>query len=370
MHKRPAVFGLRKFVLCTISFLPIQMAGCDTSADRRDFRGFALPFNLSSESLATFPDQSELDEPLFDDIPGAAGHHAATIAAFPDGELIAAWYSYRGPEELDGAAIYTSRRRPDASAWSQPRLEIARGDPVGNPVLFAEGEDLLLFFAVAPFGWSSAHIEMQRSSDRGMTWSSPIRLPGPIGSNVRFPPIRLHDGRLLLPAYDDLFHRTMFLTSNDGESWELMPIVSSGENGKPIQPSVVELAGGRLLAVMRNTAKGWLWVMASDDMALSWSPPADSGFPNPGSAAALHRLASGHLVLVYNDSPRERRPLTVALSTDEGKTWPNRMILADGDETYSYPSITQSPDGMIHIVYSLARRSIRHVAIDADSIGR
>lgn len=360
----------RSITLVGLTILLHFVHGCDIPADSGTFRGFHLPFNLSSATISSAFSQAIDNEPLFSEVPGAAGHHAATIAAFPDGELIAAWYSYRGPEELDGAAIYTSRRRSGASAWSQPRLEIARGDPVGNPVLFAEGDELMLFFAVAPFGWSSAHIEMQRSSDRGKTWSRPIRLPGPIGSNVRFSPIRLRDGRLLLPAYDDLFHRTLFLTSSDGESWELMPIVSSGESGKPIQPSVVELTGGRLLAVMRNTAKGWLWVMASDDMALSWSPPADSGFPNPGSAAALHRLANGHLVLVYNDSPRERRPLTVALSTDEGKTWPHRMILADGDETYSYPSIAQSPDGMIHIVYSLGRRSIRHAAIDVDSIGR
>lgn len=355
---------------CCISFFALSLAchGCDQSSTTIGPLDF--PFNLSIEraapSLSPEPNQTA----IVSHIPGAAGHHAATVAVFPDGELFAAWYSYLGPEELDGAKIYSARKKPGDAAWSEPKLEIARDEPVGNPVLFIESDDVLLFYAVAPLGWSTARIELVRSADRGETWSEPVQLPGPIGSNVRFPPIRLRDGRLLLPAYDDLFYRSMFLTSTDGADWELLPIVSSGDEARPIQPSVVELDSGRLLAVMRNTAKGWLWVMASDDGAATWTPPADSGFPNPGSAAALHSLASGHLILVYNDSPEERRPLTIALSEDDGQTWPHRMILADGDETYSYPSVTQSPDGHIHIVYTLARREIRHAVLDESAIGR
>jgi len=76
------------------------------------------------------------------------------------------------------------------------------------------------------------------------------------------------------------------------------------------------------------------------------------------------KLHSGHLVLIYNDSPRLRRPLSIAMSQDEGGTWPFRRVLADGEETYSYPSAVQSPDGLIHVVYSLARRRIQHLTLN------
>lgn len=347
-------------------------AACTDPAELRYFPSLNVPFNLPTTAVPTLELGSPVhtEEDIFTDIPGKAGHHAATIAALTDGRIVAAWYAYDGPGELDGAEILTATRRPDEAGWSAPMLLVSRNRDVGNPVLFSENGDLCLFYAVAPIGWSSAHIEFQRSTDLGQTWSAPRSINGPLGSNVRYPPIRLRDRRLLLPAYDDLFKRTLFFISDDGENWRLQPIVTGDDDARPIQPSVVELASGRLLAVMRNTTGNWLWIMASDDTAMTWSHPADSGFSNPGSAAVMHRLANQHLVLVFNDSPIERRPLTIALSTDDGRTWPYRRVLADGPESYSYPSVTQSPDGLIHVVFSLARRTIRHAAFNEAWIAR
>src|SRR5262249_15120765 len=194
-----------------------------------------------------------------------------------------------------------------------------------NPVLYSEGESVWMFFAVVPIGWSTGHIEMQHSTDGGSTWSHALGIAAPIGANVRCPPVRLKQGDLLLPAYEDLFYRSVFLVSKDTKKWDLLPIVSSPDDAeRPIQPSVVQLDSGRLLAVMRNTGRNFLWVMASDDDGKTWSQPSDSGFPNPASSAALFKLANGHIILVFNDSPTDRRPLTVALSEDEGRTWPSR----------------------------------------------
>ncbi len=342
------------------------LPACYDPNELRDFSPLDLIFNIQPVPTPPpiFGIPFHAEEQIFTDIPGKVGHHAASITAFADGRLLAAWYSYAGPEELDRAEIFTASRGFFDAEWSDPELQVSRDQPVGNPVLFAEREELWLFYAVAPIGWSSAHIEFKRSSDRGATWSAPREIPGPLGSNVRYAPIRLRDRRLLLPAYDDLYKRTLFFASDDGDNWQLQPIVASPDEAKPIQPSVVELDTGRLLAVMRNTASDWLWVMASDDTGKTWSRPNDSGFPNPGSAAALFRLANRHLVLVYNDSPTERRPLTIALSTDDGRTWPFRRVLADGEESYSYPAITQTPDNLIHVVYTVARRTIRHAAFN------
>ena len=76
------------------------------------------------------------------------------------------------------------------------------------------------------------------------------------------------------------------------------------------------------------------------------------------------RLANGHLALIYNDSSTERRPLLIALSADEGRTWPYRKILKEGDDTYSYPFAVQGPDGMIHLLYSLNRDKIMHITLN------
>jgi predicted neuraminidase len=72
-----------------------------------------------------------------------------------------------------------------------------------------------------------------------------------------------------------------------------------------------------------------------------------------------------------------RAPLTIAISVDEGLTWPQQRNLEVGDgycmtnssadkrnREYSYPSICQTPDGAIHVAYTVFRQKIRHARID------
>ena len=86
--------------------------------------------------------------------------------------------------------------------------------------------------------------------------------------------------------------------------------------------------------------------------------------PNPNCGVDMVRLHSGNIALVYNDTPRGRTPLTVALSTDEGKTWGYKRDLETEEGEYSYPAVIQTRDGGIHITYTYRRISIMHVEID------
>jgi predicted neuraminidase len=348
--------------LRTLAFLATAwLLGCSVP-----FADIDLRFNTSGEltPVAVDADPVFSTEPLLDAIPGKIRSHAPTITAFSDGELLAAWYSYTGPDELDGSAIYAARRPAGATKWEPPILLIDRPQGDGNPVLFSEGDNVWLFQAVVPGGWSTSHIEVQRSSDRGRTWSSPRVVSASLGANVRFPPVRLNDGKLLLPAYDDLLQRALFFVSADAETWELRSALATAPPNQCMQPSVVVLADGRVLVVLRNTGQGWLWVTASDDNGRSWSKPADSGFPNPASPASLLRLSNGHLALVYNDSRTSRRPLSVTISADEGVTWLPARVLVDGPGHYAYPAAVQTPDDLIHVVYSHNRDRIQHLTVN------
>jgi predicted neuraminidase len=324
-----------------------------------------LSFNLGTDG-ATLPVETPIltAGAVFNSIPDKIGSHAPTITVLPDGELLAAWYSYDGPGELDGAALYTARRSADSAQWQPPQMLVDRPEGDGNPVLYSEGDSVWLFQAVVPGGWSTAGVELQFSSDRGATWGAPRSINGPLGTNVRFPPIRRADDSLLLPAYDDLWQRSLFFTSADGQSWDLLSSVVTNQAHAAIQPSVVELADGRLLSVMRNGGSDWLWVTASDDGGASWSPPLDSGFPNPASPAALSRLSSGNLLLVLNDSNAARTPLAASLSVDDGQTWTSPRALVEGAGDYAYPSVAQDSSGTIHIVYSHDRAYIGHLALN------
>ncbi len=300
---------------------------------------------------------------LFDAVPGRTGSHAPTIAALNDGELLAAWYSYTGPHELDGSALYTARR-PLGGRWSEPELHLDRPGGEGNPVLYAEGDRVWMFQAVVPHRWSSARVELQRSDDRGRTWTAPQVVSDRVGSNVRFPPVRTRDGTLLLPAYDELVRQSLFYESLDGENWRLRSWIRTDEPQANGQPSIARLSDGRLLAVMRNFGAGWLWVAASDDDGRSWSRPVDARLAHPNAPAALLGLGGDRLLLVFNDSPSERIRLTAALSADGGRSWPHRRVLAEGPGPVAYPAAARSPDGMIHVLWSQQRLTIRHAAFN------
>lgn len=338
--------------------------GCPSSSSTDP--DLVLSFNL--------PDAGTTSEPrgvpffqsraVFEQIAGKAGSHAATLTALPSGELIAAWYSYVGPHELNGAEIWMSRLRAGEASWQSPWLHVGGSDSRGNPVLYSEGERVWLFHVVAPLGWSSAGVVFQISEDGGYGWTEPQWIRTYLGTNVRFPPVRRSDGLLLLPAYGELALGCDFFASQDGRDWSSLSSLRTEAPHECIQPSVVRLGDGRLLAVMRNVGSGWQWVTASDDGGRSWAIPQDSGFPNPDSACQLVSLANGHLLLVFNDSNAGRRPLSVALSLDEGLHWPYGRVIADGDSTYSYPTAVQAPDGLIHMVYSHGREHIEHAVFN------
>jgi predicted neuraminidase len=74
-----------------------------------------------------------------------------------------------------------------------------------------------------------------------------------------------------------------------------------------------------------------------------------------------------------------RAPLTLAISEDEGRTWPRKRNLEVGDgycmtnnsrdkanREFSYPSIKQTPDGDIHTAFTYFRQRIKYVRVTED----
>ncbi len=78
-------------------------------------------------------------------------------------------------------------------------------------------------------------------------------------------------------------------------------------------------------------------------------------------------------MLVYNDTDSGRHQLAVALSEDEGKTWPWKRYLDKSDArngSYSYPTLIQASNGTLHATYSFKENgaAIKHKAFSVDWI--
>ena len=89
-----------------LPFMICGLIGCTPPApDTTQALDFVFNESVARVTLAANVAPVFSNQPIFDEIAGKTGSHAAAITALPDRELLAAWYSYSGPGELDGSAF-------------------------------------------------------------------------------------------------------------------------------------------------------------------------------------------------------------------------------------------------------------------------
>jgi predicted neuraminidase/polygalacturonase len=300
--------------------------------------------------------------------------HPAALTQLDNGDLLIAYHGGSGEYE-DDTAVYALRLRAGASKWSGPRVVADtpfHGD--GNPVIWQGPEGRVWLFYVVRYGrtWSDSRIHCKVSADAGQSWSDAFVLAFEPGMMVRNQPIVLADGDYLLPVYHEKGHDTenvaadstsLFLRySPKTREWSKTPPIRSRIGN--IQPGVVQLTPEHLVCYCRRGGgydgrpDGYLVRSESHDGGKTWAPGQDAPFPNPNAAIDFLKLRSGSLLLIYNDSMTNRTPLTAALSTDGGRTFPYRRNLAEGPDDFAYPYAVQTRDGKLHLVFTSQERTV------------
>ncbi len=302
--------------------------------------------------------------------------HATTLAETQAGKLVAAWFG--GTEEKDpDVGIWISRNHD--GNWTEP-VEVANGiqylksdgkpfrHPCWNPVLFQpQNGPLMLFYKVGPTP-STWWGMLMTSTDGGLTWSDPRRLPEQIDGPVKNKPIQLANGDILCGSSTehDGWRVHFERTSDLGRTWQRSEPVNDGKQFGAIQPSILKLGGENLLAVGR-TRQGKVFQIASSDLGKSWQLMTATQLPNPNSGTDALTLNDGRHLIVYNHTAKGRTPLNVALSKD-GVQWQAALVLESAPGEYSYPAVIQTADGLVHVTYTWKREKVRHLVIDPQKI--
>ncbi len=313
--------------------------------------------------------------------------HASTIAETSEG-LIAAWFGGTKEKNPD-CCIWTSRRID--GEWSAP-VKVADGTVNGekfacwNPVLtVAPDGELMLFYKVGAdvYTWEGY---LLRSSDHGKTWSTPEKLPDGFLGPIKNKPVYIGN-RMICPGStegEDGWQIHFEITEDNGKTWRKVgPIEASvieetdqvkrsgrRETVQSIQPAILIHADGSLQALSRTQNHGTIATTRSYDNGDSWTPLELTGLPNNNSGTDAVTLVDGRHLLVYNHYRRlagmqkKRTPMNIALSED-GIHWKASVVLEDSPvNQYSYPSVIQGSDGMIHVVYTWRRQRIKYVQLD------
>lgn len=320
--------------------------------------------------------------------------HASSICELPTGELLACCYAGQ-QEGAPDQVILGARFDPRSGRWSEPKVWVhVAHRAVGNPRVFFNPEEKAVWL-IAPVNyeaWCSGgtRLFLKRSYDGGRTWTDLellIEQKGILGKNKPL----IIGSLCILPVEREATWSAAFLRSEDGgRTWELVGDLGREAGAHLIQPTIVMLADGTLLAYMRSQ-ENYIFKSISKDLGRTWSKAEPTPLPNNNSGIDMVRLQSGNLALVYNPTQIDRSlnkldpgwpsvmpigfdiwgprtPLEIALSEDEGENWPHRLTLEDGPGVYSYPAIIQGKDGTIHITYTYRRRAIRHVTLIEEEI--
>jgi len=300
--------------------------------------------------------------------------HAATIAETKKG-LVAAWFGG------------TKERNPDVCIWVSRKVNgkwteganVANGIqndtlryPCWNPVLYqVPGGDLLLFYKIGPkpATWKGY---LKTSKDGGITWSAQVALPDNVLGPVKNKPVLLSNGTILSPSGTENGGAKIHfeLSSDNGMTWKVTAPVQDDKTIKSLQPTILLQKNNQLQALCRSQNRAILQTWSSDN-GNTWSTLEKTTLPNNNSGIDGVTLKDGRQLLVYNhvlppgnETKGARTPLNVAVSND-GKTWYAALILEDSPiSQYSYPSVIQTADNMVHIVYTWRRQRIKHVVID------
>lgn len=308
--------------------------------------------------------------------------HASTIEE-SNGVLVAAWFGGTAEKNKD-VGIWLSRK--SNAKWTSP-IEVVNGlqedgtrYPCWNPVLFkAKSSPLTLFYKVGPNPreWWGMYVS---SEDNGKTWSEPVKLPDGILGPIKNLPVQLADGTILSPTSTESktegWKIQLEMSNDSGKTWSTSKDLNDGVEFGAIQPTILNYGNGKLQLLSR-TKQGVISQNWSNDYGNTWSKMTATELPNPNSGIDAVSLTDGRQLLVYNPTDKnwgDRVPLSVAISSD-GKSWKRVLDLepltdkTDKEaEEYSYPTVIQATNGMVHIVYTWNRKTVKHVVLNPENL--
>lgn len=282
-------------------------------------------------------------------------NHYSAVCVCPNGDVLAAWYTCVGESDRQLAQA-ASRLRAGSDTWEPASLFF--GVPDINchaPVLLRDGERIYHFCTQSLHGWDYASNIMRYSDDSGATWSKPqIILPrtDPDALSQPCSAFVAADGTLVLACDGDRHQDERLMLSPDrGKTWR----VAKGDMRKAvgkyaIHPAIVPRKDGAILSFLRGPDP--MPLLISTDRGDSWQV-TDSPFGGigVGQKACALRLASGAIALLTFDRHKQLGGgAMIALSLDEGKTWPHaRKVEAP---VSGYMSLDQADDGTIYLIGS------------------
>jgi hypothetical protein len=295
-----------------------------------------------------------------------------TAELMKSGEIVVVYYD--SPDHVSRNGRISMVRSADSGrSWSTPAVVVDGPNDERDPniVETAAGTWLVSYFESdtmkAP---ASQGVFVIRSTDRGRTWSAPTKVATTLaGTGTSAKIVQLENGELLIPIYGGPNGAPdaaagIVRSSDDGRSWppsgEVILAARAGVHF--VEPALVSLGGGRLLAMIRTEgAERAGYETWSTDGGKSWAPAAKSTLVAQASDLLAIRQGDAQLIVhAWGDmSGRfgDSRPTVLQVTRFREfpqKRWNGEVRLLHQGHCWAdegYPSSVQLRDGRIFTVY-------------------
>ena len=185
-----------------------------------------------------------------------------------------------------------------------------------------------------------------------------------------FPPKRLPSGEWMMTRRDHQRQVSVMIGGTKAfNDWHINPLASYDGNGRPEEPYWYILPDGRTIAglIRDNGRSKFLLRTFSQDNGKTWSKMHRTNFPDATSKFFVHRTSRGYYVMVSNSNPRNRDPLTLAVSKD-GLVY-TKLFWLIGGRHVDYPHIIEH-DGHLLIAFSGAKQTVEVMKVSLDELER
>ena len=306
--------------------------------------------------------------------------------------------------------IVLKRSTDNGATWGPVQL-IAEmgGDSLNDPcaVVVPETGRILLMYQRFPQGYHTVKLKhteqvalgfggptnsqtfLVYSDDDGVTWSAPrdisrmvrrddVLAVGSPGSGIVLTHAP-HAGRILMPIYEHMpagggnaaWRNCVAISDDQGETWRLSERPAHEDMaGYGNECQLAELSGGAIRLDSRNQGGISLRKFTtSTDGGETWAPmQLDEGLVSPACMASILSVprdgAENLLIVSLPNTENKRENGTLLVSTDGGKTWPNKHTLYPGG--FAYSCLALLPNGDIACLFE--RDSYAHITFTTVSV--
>jgi hypothetical protein len=367
--------------LVVAQYLVVSLLAQAADSDADVMERFQIP-NFENSELCAFP----------------------SLARLGDGHLLCV-FSVRQADPSHGRklAIGGVESVDHGRTWSIPRVLINSPDGDNyDPSIVVIGSRVLITATTTPLHKSTISTSRTMavsSDDDGQHWSPSYEIPmgrrytsGKVNNGI----VTREGTALLGFTWEKNLETGVQELANEGQMEEVNAVLLSYDNGRTwaashsielnvpasdpadkiaihgiCEPALVECGDGSIYMLSR-TGSDKLYGCRSRDGGRTWSAPKATPLVShnaPPDLCAFSGKRSGVLA-VWNDSPRDRSHLSVAMSSDDCRSWSAPQVIEPRAEVESsYPSCIQAADGKIIVVYQQNQaekgtRTIRGVRFD------